>query len=216
MPKQSKPFYRRFLPHWQPAAATVFITFRLVNSLPQHVLVDLAAERDRLFSAADKEQGPERRATDIRRAHSVAFDRWDRLLAEAKGEAKWLERADVAEVVANVFHRGERQLYDLDALCIMPNHVHAVLTPLCVEDGQCHSLGEITQSVKGSSAYEANRVLGRRGPFWQHESYDHVVRDAGELARVVRYVLLNPVKARLVDDWRDWPWSYARFEPEGL
>ena len=118
--------------------------------------------------------------------------------------------------MANAFHRGERQLYDLDALCIMPNHVHAVLTPLCVEDGQCHSLGEITQSVKGSSAYEANHVLGRSGPFWQHESYDHVVRDAGELARVVRYVLLNPVKARLVDDWRDWPWSYARFEPEGL
>jgi hypothetical protein len=33
-----KEFHRRHLPHWQPAGATIFITYRLADSLPKHVL----------------------------------------------------------------------------------------------------------------------------------------------------------------------------------
>ena len=61
--------------------------------------------------------------------------------------------------------------------------------------------------LKGRSSYEANKVLYRHGPFWQHESYDHVVRE-NEFARIVRYILLNPVQARLCARWQDWPWTY--------
>ncbi len=37
---------------------------------------------------------------------------------------------------------------------------------------------------------------------------DHVVRDPEEYQRIVAYVLNNPVKAGLVQEWKDWPWSY--------
>jgi hypothetical protein len=37
-------FYRRRLPHWQPDGATLFVTFRLANSLPRAVIADLRAE----------------------------------------------------------------------------------------------------------------------------------------------------------------------------
>ena len=42
------------------------------------------------------------------------------------------------------------------------------------------------------------------GPFWQPESYDHWVRDADELERIVTYIAANPVKAGLVKQAQDW------------
>ena len=48
--------------------------------------------------------------------------------------------------------------------------------------------------------------------FWQHESYDHVVRDENELGRIVEYVLNNPVKVGFCENWEDWKYSYCNFK----
>ena len=56
------------------------------------------------------------------------------------------------------------------------------------------------QSLTGYTAWKANRLLGRSGAFWHHESYDHAVRNVSEWQRIITYVLNNPVKAGLVDD----------------
>ena len=45
------------------------------------------------------------------------------------------------------------------------------------------------------------------GAFWHHESYDHYVRDE-ELNRIIQYIVNNPVKAGMVEDWRDWKFTY--------
>lgn len=66
------------------------------------------------------------------------------------------------------------------------------------------------QSLKGYTAHEANRTLNRKGQFWEAESYDHIVRDEAEFARIINYVVNNPVKAGLVNDWREWKWSWRR------
>jgi REP element-mobilizing transposase RayT len=65
-------------------------------------------------------------------------------------------------------------------------------------------------SIKRHTAYEANLILNRSGDFWQHESYDHIVRDDAEFERIVKYVLYNPVKADLVKEQADWKWSYCK------
>ena len=71
-------------------------------------------------------------------------------------------------------------------------------------------LNIIMHSLKSWTANQANGLLGRNGQFWEHESYDHVVRSDEEFHRVVNYVLNNPVKAGLVRDWREWRWSWKR------
>jgi hypothetical protein len=65
-------------------------------------------------------------------------------------------------------------------------------------------------SIKGFTAGRANRLLGRFGAFWLHESYDHCVRNEAELRRIIAYVANNPVKAGLVTEWQAWPWTYVR------
>ena len=67
---------------------------------------------------------------------------------------------------------------------------------------------DILRLIKGSTAREANKILNCTGSFWQHESYDRVVRDEKELNRIIWYTINNPVKAGLVKNAEDWKWSY--------
>lgn len=70
-------------------------------------------------------------------------------------------------------------------------------------------LAGIMHSLKSFTANRANEILGRRGQFWQRESYDHWVRDLEELERIVDYVIQNPVKAGLCAKPAEYPFSSA-------
>ncbi|MCP5098236.1 MAG: hypothetical protein GY943_22025 [Chloroflexi bacterium] len=98
----------------------------------------------------------------------------------------------------------------MDAFCVMSNHAHIVFTPLEKENDSYHALQTIMHSLKRYTAREGNKLLKREGAFWQHESYDHVVRNRNEWERIVKYVLNNPVKAGLVERWEDWPYTYLK------
>jgi REP element-mobilizing transposase RayT len=74
------------------------------------------------------------------------------------------------------------------------------------------AIAEIMHNIKRNSAKQANKILNRKGMFWQHENYDHYIRNNVELQRTIEYVLLNPVKAGLVDDWTEWKWSYLNMK----
>jgi len=86
----------------------------------------------------------------------------------------------------------------------MPNHVHTVLT---LKKGS-QPLYKILQRHKGFTAGKANKVLGRTGDFWDHETYDHLIRSDTELVKIVNYVLNNPVKAGFVNHSCEWKWNY--------
>jgi putative DNA methylase len=70
-------------------------------------------------------------------------------------------------------------------------------------------LSEIMHSLKSYTANKINRFLQRAGQLWQHESYDHWVRDEEELERIILYVAWNPVKANLVTKPYEWYFSSA-------
>lgn len=65
-------------------------------------------------------------------------------------------------------------------------------------------ISKIMKFIKGISAREANKLLQKKGIFWQTESYDHIVRDETELGKIIKYVIYNPVKAKLIEKWADW------------
>ncbi|MCX6145130.1 MAG: hypothetical protein NTZ35_18155 [Ignavibacteriales bacterium] len=201
-------FYRRHLPHYQPPGATYFVTFRLAGSLP----VKLSKERS-LFGNRNHDQDH--------------FWRLDSILSSSNFGPRWLQNADVAEIVQEAIMFRDGIKYDLYASCIMPTHVHMVFQLL---DGSASEISqpgrnnnaeqnrklvrypvtEILGSLKKHTALEANKVLGRRGAFWKDESYDHFVRDGAELERILWYVLFNPQKSGLVKSWKDWKWTYCK------
>jgi hypothetical protein len=64
------------------------------------------------------------------------------------------------------------------------------------------------QRLKGASAREANALLGLTGvPFWQDESYDHLVRSPEQFERIENYILQNPVRAGLARVAEEYRWS---------
>jgi REP element-mobilizing transposase RayT len=188
-----------------------FVTFRLADSLPREVLVKYQSERaERLqrFHAAQahaRKLGitPATRETpdQIERDY---FRKLEHYLDKGVGEC-WLKRPEIADLVAGAIRFFDGERHRLDAWVIMPNHVHVVLWPM-----PNHTLSAIVQSWKRFTARESNKILGRTGQaFWQPEPYDHWIRNDEEHARCCRYVINNPVKARLCATAEDWKWSSA-------
>ena len=119
---------------------------------------------------------------------------------------------DTARDVAlkSCLHDNQRK-YELWAAVVMPDHVHMILTPLVDEPRQeVTSLFQIMRAVKGASAHIINRQLGREGAVWQEESFDHVLRSSDSLDAKIEYVLQNPVRKGLVQEWPSYRWLWKR------
>jgi REP-associated tyrosine transposase len=139
-----------------------------------------------------------------------AFVAMDRILDKAAIGPKHLGIPEIATLVVTALREGERRLhrYQLHSFVVMPNHVHVLVTPGVFATKW---LGPL----KGFTAYQANRILGRSGnPFWQHEGYDHLVRSDEEFGRIRRYIENNPASAGLVSKPEDFEWSSASAPPE--
>jgi 5-methyltetrahydrofolate--homocysteine methyltransferase len=185
------------LPHWYREGATYAVTFRLANSLPDSVVREYrkAKEELRLRLQDAKRDGDEKLAVQLHRQIGELYSiRIGALLDEGQGEA-WMRNPEVAGIVRDAIHYFAGERFDLGAWCVMPNHVHMVLTP---RDG--NALPDILHSIKRHSAAEANRLLGRSGDFWQKESYDHIIRDSDDYWNQRDYVLRNPQVAGM-EDW---------------
>jgi putative transposase len=205
-----KPFYEHRLPHYQPAGAVLFVTFRLAGSIPANGLRELAAEADRIEAMLQNMKDPDDRQVQAYLEQRRLFGNWDEALHSSGAGPTWLREPATAEMVADALMVRDGRVYELHAYCIMPNHVHIVFMPLAKPVGACYSLSSIMHSLKRYTAHQGNLLLGREGQFWQHESYDHVVRDEAERIRIVSYLLSNPEKAGLVAPGESWPWCYSR------
>jgi putative transposase len=171
----------RRLPHIYPKDQWLFITWHLHGSLPH---------------------GRYPPAHKLSSGH--AFVWMDRFLDHATSGPLFLRQDAIAElVVASLFKGVEVGHYQLGAFVIMANHVHVLLLPLVAPS-------HLLKSLKGVTAREANKILGRTGePFWQRESYDHYVRDEKGWRRIEAYIEENPVTAGLVARAEEYAWSSA-------
>jgi REP element-mobilizing transposase RayT len=169
---------RGYVPHWERPGATYFVTYRLADSLPRHVLAQLL----------------EHHASDPDDAFAM---RLDQELDRAHGDAH-LSDPRIAELIVDNWRYFDGERYKLIAFCVMPNHVHIVFRART-------KLDAIVHSWKSYTAQKANQVLERTGPFWCREYFDHLVRSDEELNRIVAYVVGNPAKAGL-EPW-PWVWS---------
>ncbi len=81
---------------------------------------------------------------------------------------------------------------------VMPDHVHLILTPMSDNNGEPILLEKVLRKIKGVSALNVNKTLQRRGPVWQAESFDHMLRSCESAESKSDYILMNPVRKGLV------------------
>jgi type I restriction enzyme R subunit len=93
-----------------------------------------------------------------------------------------------AAIIKEALQHFDGQRYELASYVIMPNHVHVVLAPLAD-----YSLSTILHAWKSFTSHTIGKLLpDRRGPFWQKESFDHIVRGPDHLERFRIYIADNP------------------------
>jgi len=195
-----KLFYRRKLPHWQPANETFFVTYRLAGSVPLNIIKEYQEHYLQLKDLPSNQHWADQKR--LQEKHFHLFDDW---LDKNLNQPYWLQNPDIANIVMDSLLFGHIKKYLLWASCLMGNHVHILIST----NADSPPLYKILQDHKKFTALKSNRVLKRSGQFWDHESFDTIIRDNKHFFSVVTYILNNPVKAGLVKKWDDWRWTFV-------
>ena len=168
-----------FLPHCEGAGRPQMITTRLGDSLPKRVYRKIIAE-----------------AEDEKECRALA----QRYLDEGRGKCHLKDR-EAAEVIAEGVRFYDAKRYDLVDWVVMPNHIHLVY------QNPTDEVGDIARDLKSYTSSAINDRLERSGKLWQRDYFDRYARSPQHFSNMIFYTLLNPVRAGLVDDPFDWPFS---------
>ncbi len=93
----------------------------------------------------------------------------------------------------------------LIAYCLMPNHYHFLF--YVKEDA---GLGPFLQRLFNSYAQAFNRQQNRTGTLFEGRAKSRLIDETDYLFHIVRYIHLNPVRAKLVGKPEDWIFSNYR------
>ncbi len=90
------------------------------------------------------------------------------------------------------------------AYCLMPDHLQLLLAP---------SAGSLVDIISRWKKFTGHliRKRGLQGPFWQRGFYDHALRREEDVIKAAESMVMNPVRAGLVKEWQDHPFSWHRW-----
>ena len=98
-----------------------------------------------------------------------------------------------------------KELVEIIAYCIMPTHMHLILKQL-IDKG----ISTFLSNILNSYTRYFNFRIKRKGPLWESRFKSVIVDTEEQLLHLTRYLHLNPVTARLIDDPGDWEYSSYR------
>jgi putative transposase len=211
--------YQRNLPHFHHIGASFFVTWRLYDSLPYEVIEKFKIERDtELTLLKSKELSLEEMALAELRIHNQYFLQFDNALDKIEMGLHCLKNENIANIIADKLKSYDGLYYSLEAYCIMSNHVHALFDfSIQVErlgnelnEKNYKQLSEVMRLIKGGTSRAANKILTKQGSFWEEEYFDRYIRNANHKEIATKYILNNPVKAKICQDAKVYPYNYCK------
>lgn len=184
-PHRPVTIYTRNLPHWRQQGATYFVTFHLADALPDAKRNELASMR-REWDLRDPPPRSEATWTEYAKTVFQEVEKW---MNAGHGDC-WFRQPQYAAELRRAILHFHQQRYEVGSFVIMANHCHLAIRPF----DDC-KLEEEVGAMKNVAANFVNQREGRRGPLWQQESYDRIIRDEEHLYRVVQYIGANPRRA---------------------
>ncbi len=120
-------------------------------------------------------------------------------------------------ILRNSFRESKRYYkYDIEAICVLPDHFHMIITPFDVKD-----YPNIIKSIKYNftTKYKINNDVSqsfsrhkkKMQPVWQKRYYEHTIRSQKDLYEKMEYIKNNPIKHGLVNVWNEWEYSSFMF-----
>jgi len=117
-------------------------------------------------------------------------------------------KSECAEILIAEIERLEEPIC---AWCLMPDHLHVLINP----EGEEKNLLSFVKMLKGRTARRINELYGKRN-IWQESFYDHILRKDEGIKAVSLYILNNPVRKGVTDEWQKYPYSWSRFYSKEL
>lgn len=171
------------LPHWQQEEVMQFVTFRLGDALPAARVRQWLEQRRFWIEDHPKPWSVETEG-EYHRRFTWKIESW---LDQGSGSCLLKEPA-AREILSGSLRRFQGERVEHQAWIIMPNHVHLLFKPLV-------PLGKLIQAWKSVSAAGI-----AKGPIWQRNYRDTLIRDVDHFINAVRYIRNNPVKAGLAEN----------------
>ena len=86
------------------------------------------------------------------------------------------------------------------AWVLMPDHLHWLFGLTEKED-----LSRVIKLLKGRSSHKINQILARSGSTWEKAFHDRALRKEEDIRKIARYIVANPLRAKLVENIYDYP-----------
>ena len=117
------------------------------------------------------------------------------------GRARHFSNPSVVDMVWSQFLRAAgAEGYAVLAYCFMPDHVHMVVAG----SRDSANLRRFVSAAKQAAGFAFARSFG--GRLWQLNFFDRTIRRSDDLAAIIGYMLLNPVRASIVDELHQYPY----------
>jgi putative transposase len=129
----------------------------------------------------------------------VGLHRYSLTFCAAERAPRFTDPTSVSDALSQILRAAGEEEFSIIAYCFMPDHLHLIVEGVTERS----DLKRFVQRAKQYSGYLHAQRTGQR--LWQRYGYEHVIRDEESLSRLVRYVIENPVRARLTEHPRDYP-----------
>jgi len=186
------------LPHRQQEGISLFVTYRLNDSIPAELMEKWREEKNRWLTEHPQPWDEE---TDSAYHRRFTYE-LDRIMDGGHGSCV-LKTAEIRAILEESFRNFDGIRYDMHSWVIMPNHVHLLFS---LKEGV--KMEKILATWKNYTSTRINESLGQEGTLWQKDYFDRMIRDWDNFARVARYIRRNPVEAKL----REGEFSYYEDE----
>jgi len=131
---------------------------------------------------------------------------------------------DNIELLRDAFKRSkQRYHYHIDAIIILPDHLHMILTPKVAKEYSkiiSHIKRSFVYGLVGQGALTPTHEMENRkitlspskykrqhSGIWQERFYEHTIRDEKDWLEKMNYIQHNAVKHKIVDNWNKWEYS---------
>ncbi len=185
--------------------ADFFTTFSLKNLNDESYLQKLAEEfKNKAAHCKSQYQ--------LNRIQKAYFLKYDQSLNQSTNEAQ-LNQKGVAETVNSTLQEFEGSLYHILAYTIMPNHIHFLFKLKKPETDDLNKQVEgILQLLKEQINQNIGQYLNLGNNIWATFNCEHHLMLEKEVINLTSYLVEDPVKAGLVDYWKDYPHTYINPE----
>ena len=181
---------RNKLPHWRQDGALYFVTFRLADSIPQEKLRVWSLDRDRWWR-----ENPHPSACEVDAYQTTVRRRMERWLDRGLGSCV-LDILPAKRIVDDALRYFDGERYELGEVAVAANHVHSL-----VRTANGIDLSQVLHSWKLKTARDilavedVKSIWSMPGRLWQHESFDHIVRNEAGLEKIRTYITNHKVGA---------------------